>query len=95
MAAYAIVDVDVYDIGEFLAYQQQVAPLLERAGGTYLARGGEHRVYVGDFEPGRLILIEFPTLEAMDQFYGSAAYAALAPVREACCSCRIVAVQGL
>ena len=95
MAAYAIVDVDVFDIEQYLVYQKAVAPLLVTAGARYLARGGEFRIYEGDYEPGRLILVEFPSMEAMDEFYESAAYQSLRPQREACSSSRIIAVQGL
>ena len=95
MTAYAIVDVDVFDIEDYLLYQKALAPLLEAAGARYLARGGEFRVYEGDYQPGRLILVEFPSLESMDEFYESAAYQALKPQRQACSSSRIIAVQAL
>lgn len=95
MVAYAIVDVDVHDIADYLAYQQKVAPLLAAAGAHYLARGGEFRVYEGDYQPGRLLVVQFPSLEAMDEFYASEAYQALIPQREACSRSRIVAVQGM
>lgn len=95
MAAYAIVDVDIHDIEQFLIYQQAVAPLLESVGARYLARGGEFRVYEGDYEPRRLIVVEFPSLEMMDTFYESDAYQALKAQRETCSSSRIIAVQGL
>lgn len=95
MSAYAIVDVDVHDIAEFLAYQKAVAPLLEAAGARYLARGGEFRVYEGDYQPGRLILVEFPSLQIMDAFFSSDSYRALIPQRKACSDCRVLAVQGL
>ncbi len=44
---------------------------------------------------GRLMVVEFPSLEAMDEFYHSAAYQALRPQRDACSRSRIVAVEGL
>jgi uncharacterized protein (DUF1330 family) len=95
MVAYAVVDVDVHDIGEFLNYQKKIASLLNAAGGRYLARGGEFRIYAGDYEPGRLLLMEFPSLEAMDHFYKSDTYKSLEAERDACSNCRIVAVKGL
>ena len=95
MAAYAILDIEVFDIGEYLKYQKAVAPLLREAGATYLARGGEFRIYEGDYEPCRLIIVEFPSLAAMDAFYHSEPYQALMPQRDACSRSRIVAVEGL
>jgi uncharacterized protein (DUF1330 family) len=95
MVAYAIVEVDVHDIADYLVHQQQLAPLLYSAGARYLARGGELRYYEGDYELGRLMVVEFPSLEAMDEFYQSEAYQALRPQRDACSRSRIVAVEGL
>jgi len=95
MVAYVIIEVEVHDIADYIGYRQKMAPLLESAGARYLARGGEFRVYEGDDEPGRLIILEFPSLETMDEFYESAEYLALRPQREACSRCRILAVQGI
>lgn len=95
MAAYAIMDLDIHDIEQYLLYQRALAPLLEAVGARYLARGGEFRVFEGDYQPRRLIIAEFPDLEAMDDFYASEAYLALEPQRQACSSARILGVDGL
>lgn len=95
MVAYAIVEVDVHDIADYLVHQQLLVPLLQSAGARYLARGGELRHYEGDDEPGRLMVVEFPSLDAMDEFYQSEAYQALRSHRDACSRSRIVAVEGL
>ena len=95
MAAYVITDLEVFDIEHYLAYQQALKPLLEAAGARYLARGGEFRVYQGDYQPRRLVLLEFPSLEAVDDFYESAGYQSLEAQRRACSSARIIAVEGL
>lgn len=95
MAAYAIMDLDIHDIEQYLLYQRALAPLLEAVGARYLARGGEFRVFEGDYQPRRLIIAEFPDLEAMDDFYASEVYLALEPQRQACSSARILGVDGL
>ena len=95
MVAYAIVDLEVFDIEKYLYYQQAIKPLVASAGGCYLARGGEFTVFAGDYQPHRLILVEFPSLLAMDAFFSSEAYLALEPQRLACSSARILGVEGL
>lgn len=95
MPAYAILEVEVHDIGEYLLHQSRVAPLLEAVGARYLARGGESRHYEGGREPGRLMVLEFPSLAAMDAFYLGEAYRELVAHRDACSRCRILAVEGL
>ena len=36
MTAYAIMDVDIFDIGKYMLFMQAVKPLIEAAGGRYL-----------------------------------------------------------
>jgi uncharacterized protein (DUF1330 family) len=95
VAAFVITDLEVFDIEHYLAYQQAVRPLLAAAGARYLARGGPFRVYEGDYQPRRLVVLEFPSLEAVDEFYASAPYQSLETQRRACSSARIIAVEGL
>ena len=95
MAAYTIVDLDIFDIEDYLRYQHALKPLLDAAGARYLARGGEYAVLAGDFQPQRLVLLEFPSYEAMTDFYHSEAYQALESQRRACCRARIIGVDGL
>jgi uncharacterized protein (DUF1330 family) len=95
VTAYAIVDLEVFDIEHYLAYQRAVAPLLEGVGARYLARGGESLVLEGDYQPNRLILVEFPSLEVMQDFYQSDGYRNLEAQRMACSRARILGVEGL
>ena len=95
MAAYVITDLDVFDIARYLEYQRAVRPLLRKAGARYLVRGGTCKVYEGDVEPKRILVIEFPSLHAIDEFYESEQYQALENQRRACSSARVIAVAGL
>ena len=95
MTAYAIVDLEVFDIEHYLKYQKAVAPLLAEAGARYLARGGDYRVVEGDYQPNRLILVEFPSLEALEEFFLSDAYLSLETQRKSCSRARILGVEGL
>ncbi len=95
MAAYAIVDVDIFDIADYLQYQQAVRPMLAAVDARYLVRGGEFAVIQGDLRPQRLILIEFPSLEILMDFYHSDEYQALESQRQACSRATVVAVRGI
>lgn len=95
MSAYVIYDVDIHDMTRYQDYMQRVKPAIEAAGGRYLARGGPHKVYEGDWEPKRLVLFEFPSMEAVNAFYNSPEYHTIKPIRDECSSARIIAVEGL
>lgn len=95
MPAYVIFDVEVKDVTRYQDFIAGVKPVMEAAGARYLARGGLHRVVEGDWEPRRLVVMEFPSIEAWDAFYASPAYEPLRQLREECSSARLVAVEGI
>ncbi len=72
MPAYVIFDVEIRDAARYQEFMAAVKPALEQAGARYLARGGEHRVYEGDWQPRRIVLLEFPSFEAWEAFYTGA-----------------------
>jgi uncharacterized protein (DUF1330 family) len=95
MATYVIFDVDVQDPVRFKDFQTGVQPLIEASGARYLARGGECRVHEGDYQPRRLVLFEFPSMEVWERLYASDAYRKLKAIRDECSTVRLVAVQGI
>jgi len=95
MTAYAIFDVEIYDMKRYGEYMSKVQPALEAAGGRYLARGGEHKVYEGDWLPRRLVLVEFPSVADMESFYYGSVYGEFKSLRDDCSSGRLVGVEGM
>ncbi len=95
MSAYAIFDVEIYDLPRYQEFMAKVKPVIESCGGKYLARGGAHKVYEGDWIPRRIVLFEFPSMEALEAFYYSDVYQGLKSIRDECSSGRVVSVEGL
>ena len=65
MGAYLIADVHITDPATYEEYKRQVSPLIARFGGRYAARAGRHEVLEGDWEPHRLVVLEFPDMAAL------------------------------
>ena len=95
MAAYLIADVDVFDATVFEEYKREVPATEERFGGRYLGRGGATRVLEGDWEPHRLVVLEFPDMPSLLGWYNSPEYARLKGIRERCAKTRIIALEGV
>jgi uncharacterized protein (DUF1330 family) len=95
MTAYVIFDVDIHNPARYQQIMAGVKPALKAAGARYLARGGEHRVYEGDWTPRGIVLLEFPSLEAWETFYNGPTCQGLKGVRDECSSARLVSVVGL
>ena len=95
MPAYVIFDVEIRDLARYQDFMSQVKPALQAAGARYLARGGAHRVYEGDWSPRRIVILEFPSVAAWEAFYDGPVYRGLKPIRDECSSARLVSVEGL
>ena len=95
MAAYLIFDVDIRDPARYQEFMDGVKPALAQAGAKYLARGGAHKVYEGDWEPRRIVLLEFPSAQAAEDFYNGDTYRKLKSIRDECSSARLVMVEGV
>ncbi len=95
MAAYVVFDVEIRNAERYQDFMRQVKPELEAAGARYLARGGPHKVYEGDWLPRRIVIIEFPSIAAWESFYYGPVYLGLKSIRDECSSARLVSVEGL
>ncbi len=95
MAAYLIVNVDVKDPAGFETYRQAVPATIAQYGGRYLVRGGQHEALEGNWQPTRLVVLEFPSLEAAKRWYASEEYRKLKPLRLQCAVADLVLVEGI
>lgn len=94
MAAYVIAELEVTDPAGFEEYRQQVAPTIEQYGGRYLVRGGRVESLEGGWEPKRLVVVEFESLERAKQWYDSSEYREPMALRQRTANCRVILVEG-
>jgi uncharacterized protein (DUF1330 family) len=93
MSAYVIFDVEIRDLARYQDFMSRVKPALAHAGAKYLTRGGEHRIYEGDWKPRRIVILEFPSIDAWENFYRGPVYQGLKSIRDECSSARLVAID--
>ena len=94
MAAYLIANIRVQDPARFAEYRDQVAPLVARFGGRYLIRGGAVTPVEGAATLERVVVLEFPSMDALKTFYFSPDYAPLIALRQAATEGEVALVEG-
>jgi len=94
MAAYVIADVNVKNPDAYQGYRKQVLATIEKYGGRFLVRGGEHEVLEGSWRPHRLVILEFPDMAAAKRWHRSPEYAPLIKLRQSASDGTLVAVAG-
>ena len=95
MPAYVVVNIRVKDPDLYAEYARGAPGTVERFGGRYLARGGAVDVREGSWSPERLVILEFPDVDAARAWYGSDEYAELRAVRERASQGELVITEGL
>jgi uncharacterized protein (DUF1330 family) len=95
MPAYLIAETDILDPEQYEQYKAASPGAVAAGGGRFVVRGGELAVLEGDWNPARLVILEFENLEAAKAFYESPAYQAAIKLREGAAKLNMVAVEGL
>jgi uncharacterized protein (DUF1330 family) len=95
MPAYVIVETDVRDQAQYDRYRAASPDAVHAGGGRFVVRGGELAVLEGDWDPSRVVVLEFPDLEAAKRWYDSPEYQEAKRLREGAAVLNMVAVQGL
>ena len=95
MAVYAVVNVRVTDPERYAEYRAKVPDSISHYGGKYLARGGTLEVLEGNWNPQRLVILEFESMERFHEWYDSPEYAPLKHLRGEATATEFVVVEGL
>jgi uncharacterized protein (DUF1330 family) len=95
MRYYLIVDVvDIRDADKYAEYVRRVPAAVAAFGGRYLVRGGKTEVLSGDWRPGRMVIVEFPSRDALQSWFKSGEYRAMVHLREEAASANAVVIEG-
>ncbi len=95
MAAYVIVDLRVTDPAGFEEYKKLVPPTIAAFGGKYVARGGRVETLEGGWDPARIVILEFPTLERARDWWASEEYRQPKAMRQQCATTRMIVVESV
>jgi len=95
MPAYVISEVEMRDPAGFEAYRTIAAKTIAQFGGRYLVRGGAAELAEGGPPPKTMIIVEFPSMERLREWYASPEYAEALKVRVTALERRLMFVEGV
>jgi len=95
MPAYVLANVTVKEPVRYEEYRRLVTPTLVRYGGRFIVRGGAVDVLEGDWRPGRLVIIEFPSADQARAWYNSPEYSEARLIRQATSEGTLLIVEGV
>ncbi len=95
MAGYLIARVTVTDPEKYQDYTVVTPGLIAKYGGRFLVRGGETVTLEGPEETGRVVVVEFDSLERAMAMSRSDEYQAAIKLRAGAATAEFIAIAGV
>jgi uncharacterized protein (DUF1330 family) len=94
MPAYIVVDVSIHNAENYEDYKKLTPASIAAYGGKFIVRGGKTETLEGDWQPGRMVVIEFPTVERAKEWWASDEYAPAKALRQANAETKMILLEG-
>jgi uncharacterized protein (DUF1330 family) len=95
MPAYVIVQVEILDPTVYERYKALAPESIGAYGGRYVARGGRAEVLEGEWEPRRVVILEFESVERARAWLTSPEYREARGMRHRSARTQMIVVEGL
>ena len=94
MPAYVIVEIEIIDPVGYEEYKKQAADTVHKYGGKYIARGGKTEVLEGDWEPKRIVILQFDSMARAKQWLECEEYREPRKLRHKTARTKMILVEG-
>jgi uncharacterized protein (DUF1330 family) len=95
MSAYVIVEVSIHNHGEYEEYKKLTPAAVAAFDGKFIIRGGRTITLEGDWNPERIVVLEFPTVERANEWWNSELYTEAKKIRQRTAQTKMIIVEGV
>jgi uncharacterized protein (DUF1330 family) len=92
---YLVAEIQVTDPETYKTYVPKATQVVVQYQGQYLVRGGKTTSLEGTAPAGRVVVVKFPSMAALQKFWNSPEYRQVAPIRRKASKSRVFAVEGV
>lgn len=94
MPAYVIVEIDIHDPVQYEEYKRMTPATIAAFGGTFTVRGGTTTPLEGNWNPTRIVVIEFESAERAKAWWESDEYAPAKALRQRIATTKMIIAEG-
>jgi uncharacterized protein (DUF1330 family) len=97
MPAYLIAEHAITDPKKCEEYRVKVGPIITKHGGRYITKGDSYVVLEEDnavWQPGRVVIVEFPDMVSLNAWYRSPEYQPLIALRRESAKDMLITLEG-
>jgi uncharacterized protein (DUF1330 family) len=94
-SAYIFANITVTNAEQYEEYKKLSSIAMQVHGAEICVRGGKVELLEGEWQPERVVLLKFPSVEAAREFNASTEYGAARKSRQAAAVMRMVLIEGV
>ena len=95
MPAYFIVQSTISDEAQYQKYRDAVIPMMMKHGAKIIVRGAKVEALEGHHDGRRMVIFEFPSMDAIRAFWNSSEYIPVKKIREGAAKLDVWVVEGV
>ena len=95
MSAYVIVEIDVTDSVGYEEYKKRAGATVAQHGGKYIVRGGAAETLEGNWEPNRIVVLKFDSVQRAKEWLNCEEYREPRKMRHRTAKTNMILVEGV
>lgn len=95
MKAYVIVEISVHNKDLYEEYKKLSPSSIEAYDGKFVVRGGKTEILEGEWNPKRVVVLEFPSKERAKEWWHSPEYSEARTIRQQAAATKMIVVDGV
>ena len=95
MPAYIVVEIEILDPVGYEEYKKLAGATVEKYGGKYIVRGGKTEVLEGDWQPKRVVVLEFESAQRAKEWLNCEEYREPRKMRHRTARTNMILVEGM
>jgi uncharacterized protein (DUF1330 family) len=95
MPAYVIVEITITDPKEYEEYKKLTPASIAAFDGRFVVRGAKTESLEGDWNPERIVVLEFPSVERAKEWWNSEQYTKAKVIRQRSAYTKMLVVEGV
>ena len=95
MKAYVIVEISIHNPDLYEEYKKLTPAAIKAFDGKFVVRGGKTEILEGEWNPERVVVLEFPSKERAKEWWHSPEYSKARAIRQKAATTRMIVVDGI
>ncbi|WP_291781169.1 DUF1330 domain-containing protein [Cecembia sp.] len=95
MAALVLVEVSIHDPELYEEYKKHTLATITKFRGRFVVRGAKTETLEGDWNPERLVILEFPDVETAKDWWNSPDYTVAKEIRYKAAQSKMLVVESI